>query len=126
MVDFPLRVLVVAPPGPWRDSLCVLLQANRLVAAVDEAGDVASGQAICRQSTPHLVLLDACLQDISMGEMIRGFQTDMTVRPCLVLTHSWSQELAARSAGASAVLPEGFSTIALYEALQAAVVRSFT
>lgn len=121
MVNEHVRVLVIAPPGLWRDSLRVLLLANHRVIGIDEVGDLSSGQMLFKQNNPGLILLDASLQDVSISEMVQTFSGGTAGRPCIVLTHTSHQEQAARAAGASAVLPEGFSTIALNEALNTAI-----
>lgn len=116
----PLRVLVIAPPSLWRDSLRVLLQGNHLVTSIDEAGDIASGRKLCQQNQPNLVLLDASLPELSNSDTASAFDVGAIGQRCLVLTHSYAQEQAARAAGFRATLPEGFSTTALYTALSTA------
>lgn len=56
-------MLVIAPPGLWRDSLRVSLEARYRVAVIDEVGDVTSAQKFYQQNQTNLILLDANLPE---------------------------------------------------------------
>jgi DNA-binding NarL/FixJ family response regulator len=112
MAKESLHVLVIAPPGPWRDSLRVLLRASGRVAHIEQVDNGPSGQRLLQQRRFDLALLDASLPAGDV-EQILSFGHPA----CLVFTHDRQQEQQARQAGAAAILADGFSTETFFQTL---------
>jgi DNA-binding NarL/FixJ family response regulator len=110
-------VLIIASPGRLRDGLRVLLRASARVAQIVQADDLPSGLQQIVQSPPDLVLLDADLPDGQTWEAVRQIRQCWPECGCVVLAHTTHQERMARSSGATAVLPDGFSTEALFNVI---------
>jgi hypothetical protein len=96
-------VLIIAPPGRLRDSLCVLLHASAAIERI-ELDDGAA-------APPDLIVLDAeALEDHTWPAALLDLQRRWPECACLVVTHTAGQEHRAREAGACHVLSPGFST----------------
>lgn len=121
MPDRSVHVLILAAPGPWREGLRVLLTAFRRAVTIAEAGEIATGQILIAQDPPDIILVDASLIEAKAAPVLQRIAQSAAGSLCLVLTHSSHQEQQARAAGAAAVLPDGFTTEALYAALDAAI-----
>ena len=107
-------VLIIASPGRLRDGLRVLLRASAAIAQIVQADDLPSGLQQIAQSPPDLVLLDADLPDGQTWEAVRQIRQQWPECGCVVLAHTTHQERLARLNGATAILPDGFSTEALF------------
>lgn len=103
---------MIAPPGPWRDSLRVLLQASGRVAQIAQADNGPAGLRLLQQRRFDLALLDASLLAGEAAQILRAGHP-----PCLALTHNHRQEQQARQAGAAAILADGFSTETFFQTL---------
>jgi DNA-binding NarL/FixJ family response regulator len=112
MAKDSLQVLMIARPGPWRDSLRVLLRASGRVAHIEQADNGPSGQCLLQRQRFDLVLLDAGLPTGQVAEILQNGHP-----ACLVFTHDRQQEQQARQAGAAAILADGFSTETFFQAL---------
>lgn len=112
MAQQSLQVLVIAPPGPWRDSLRVLLQASGRVDQIAQADNGLAGRRLLQLRRFDRVLLDAGLP---AGQVVEILQSGHPA--CLVFTHNRQQEQQARQTGAAAILAEGFSTETFFQTL---------
>lgn len=112
MANESLQVLIIASPGPWRDSLRVLLRASGRVGHIDQADNGPSGLRLLQRQWFDLVLLDAGLPAGEVAKILRGGHP-----ACLVFTHDQRQEQQARQAGAAAILADGFSTETFFQTL---------
>ena len=103
-------VLLIAPPGRLRDSLCVLLRASAQIERIEldngEAANWTGAASPGAVTPPDLIVLDAeALDDRAWPSLRRRWPGCA----CIVVAHTASQEHLARQAGARHVLSTGFS-----------------
>lgn len=125
MSNEPSSALIIAPPGRWRDSLRVLLQAGGLIAHVQLAEEDRAGPSCMAGDAPDLVLVDARLADGHGWWVLEQLRYDWPQARCIVLAHTLAQEQQARLAGADAVLQAGFPGEALYTTMRTLMQRSY-
>jgi two-component system response regulator NreC len=81
-----IRVVVVDDHVVLRTGLCMLLNGQRGIEVVGEAGDVAGAIAVTRRARPDVVLLDLCLPDANGSAAVAGLLRDCRGARVLVLT----------------------------------------
>ena len=113
-----VSALVVGPPGRWRNSLCVLLQANPEIVAVHQADDYANALQGFAETPPAIVLLDCGLPGEEAWQALEQIQRGWPQTRCVILTHDSTQAQRAEQSGADAVLQVGFSGETLYAAIR--------
>jgi DNA-binding NarL/FixJ family response regulator len=111
-------IFIISPPGLWRESLLVLLQASDQVVVAGQADDGSTAQLWLAAHIPSAVLLDADLPGGEAWEVLQCLKRQQPSIYCLVLAHDFHQERQARADGANQVLLAGFSAEALFAALE--------
>ncbi len=114
MDDSHIYALVIGPPGRWRSSLCVLLQANPEINAVYQAGNCIAGLQCIAEIRPAIVLLDSRLPGEECWLALSHIKRAWPQVRCVILAHDSSQEQRAVKSGTDAVLQVGFSGETLY------------
>ncbi len=114
MEDLRVSALIIAPPGRWRSSLCVLLQANPEIGAVQQADDGLAGLRYITQAQPLIVLLDGGLPGDECWLTLKHIKRAWPEVRCVILAHDSAEEQRALTSAADAVLQVGFSGEALY------------
>lgn len=110
--------VVIGPPGRWRNSLCVLLQAIPEITAVHQADDYETALQWLAEIRPAIVLLDCGLPGEEAWLALRHIQRDWPQARCLILAHDSAQAQRAETSGADAVLQVGFSGETLHTAIR--------
>lgn len=110
--------LVVAKPGPLRDSLQVLLKVILQVDAVLLADDAWAALHVVAQHRPALVLLDANLLDDGGLALLETIRTGGAWSRCLVLADNVQQCRRAKDSGADVALVKGFLAAKLIEQIR--------
>ena len=105
-----LRVLVVTPPGRWRDGLQAVVRASHLVGVVDEADDTQSALAMIAAHPPALVLLDTDLPDGRCREILMQIRNKWPHVLIVLLVNNSRERSAAVRAGADAALVRDITT----------------
>lgn len=102
--------LIVAKPGPLRDSLQALMAAMPQIEAAYEVNDlVSSAEAeMTFACGPTLVLLDCSLNGGDTWMVVRRAKTRWPQARCVFLANDVQQQQEAEAAGADAVLLKGF------------------
>ncbi len=109
-------VLVAAPPGRMRDSLCFLLRSVLGIEVAALADDCAAVSEWAAEGRPALVLLDGDLP----GEGACAVVARLAVRrlcQCIVLATCEQQRREALSAGADGALLKGYTAMELWALL---------
>lgn len=105
--------LLVAEPGPLRDSLYTMLNEILQIGAVGQASDVASAWKAITDRQPALVLLDASLGYNDVMVLLSRLEKEPRCRS-LVLADNIHQKTDIQAAGADVVLIKGFPAEKLY------------
>jgi DNA-binding NarL/FixJ family response regulator len=113
-----VSIFIISPPGLWRESLLVLLQASGHVTVAGQADDGSAAQLWLAAHIPAAVLLDADLPGDEAWEVLRRLKRQQPSIYCLVLAHDFHQERQAQVDGADQVLLAGFSAEALFAAIE--------
>ena len=101
-----MMTLIVAEPGPLRDSLVLYLQGLPQVHGVQIAEDESSALHALPEYRPGLVLIVESARRPAAG-MIRSLKAEDAAIRILVLTESSEEQLLAEMAGADIVLLNG-------------------
>ncbi len=109
-------LLLVAPPGPFRDGLRVLLQAEPRIARVMLVDSVIDAGCVLEQSPPDQIIVDTDLSDPALWSFCTLLKTLSTPLRCVVIFHTSEQQLAAQMLGFPALLA-GFQAEALFAAI---------
>ena len=110
-------VLIIAPSGPFRDGLRVLLQANSDIAQVALADTLVGGWRIFFQQSPDVIVVDANLLDQAAFETQLGYLKALTTHTRrLIIVHTQAQQQRFQSAGVPALLA-GFSAEDLFASI---------
>ncbi len=110
--------VVIGPPGRWRNSLCVLLQATPEIVAVHQADDCADALQWFAETQPSIVLLDCGLPGEDAWQALGYIKRTWPQVRCVILTHDSTQAQRAEKSGADAVLQVGFSGETLYATIR--------
>jgi|GEM_PF-958250 len=118
MIDqFP--TLIIAAPGRWRDSLCVLLQASGQIGRIWQTDNGREGLQMLVSKSPMLVLLSVNLLGHESWWTLRKIKLSSSQMPCVVFVNTAAEEMRARGTGADYVLQMGFSSESLFKVLAA-------
>jgi DNA-binding NarL/FixJ family response regulator len=109
-------IMIIMPPGRWRDSLLVLLRAIDRICIVGVVDDGWVGWEYVETQAPAAVLLDGGLPEAQVAWLLEHLSNCRPAPRCLVLAHTREQASLAISAGAH-VLEAGFSAESLFLAL---------
>jgi len=113
--------LIVARPGPLRDSLQVLLKATMRLDAVEAVDSSPAVLQTLAHPQPVVILIDFDLPDQEGPRLLARLKSDWPGSRYLVLTSHSRQTQPARAAGADAVLRKGTSAARLFETIKALV-----
>jgi DNA-binding NarL/FixJ family response regulator len=106
--------LIIGPPGRWRSSLSVLLQATPEIEAVHQADDPAAALPWIAENRPALILLDGGLPGEACPLALQQIKRTWPQVRVVILVHDSAQAQRAANAEADAVLQVGFSGETLY------------
>jgi len=110
--------LVIAQPGPLRNSLMTLLSTLPKIEIVAEANDFSTLNRITADWQPDLIVLEACTQENGLSEAIEQINRALSCTRAIVLVDTKEQYQQAISAGADAVLMKGFRADRLVEIIE--------
>lgn len=117
--------LVIAQPGPLRNSLLTLLSTLPEIEIVAEAKNLASLQHAGEELRPDLILIEAGAALNSLPEALQHFKQRWTHTRTIVLVETRKHQEMAKAAGADVVLLKGFRATRLIEQIQSLIaVRS--
>lgn len=120
----PIAVLVVARPGPLRDSLMALLRSIPGIAAVQQADDAIAGLRFAETARPALVLIDGGLPGGEAWTVLRQVQVRWPCTQSVVLTDTIQLRRRAEAAGANRALLKGFPAAKLSSMLEQLLQQS--
>jgi hypothetical protein len=97
-------LLIVAPPGPFRDSLRILLQAESRITQVICVDTLAEGDHYIGSQPPDAIVVDADLLDSTVCEAQLGQLKILTPHARrLIIVHTQTQQQWVQSAGLPAL-----------------------
>jgi DNA-binding NarL/FixJ family response regulator len=108
-------LLIVAPPGPFRDGLRILVQAEPRIARVHIVETIAEGCRSIAQQLPDNLIIDADLSDPAIWSFSMLLKTLSPPPRCTIIIHTQEQQRAAQAVAATLLV--GFTAEALFEAL---------
>ncbi|HOU14188.1 MAG TPA: response regulator [Anaerolineae bacterium] len=106
-MDARTSVLVVAKPGPLRDSLVALLKSLPQVATVEQTNTATSALRTIEVKRPALVVVDSNLPGGETWNMLNQVKARSPHTRCVVLSDTVQHYRQAEAAGASRVLLTG-------------------
>lgn len=109
-------LLIIAPPGPFRDGLRVLLQAEPRIVHVLLADTIADGSRSITQQLPDGLIIDTDLSDPAMWSFCTRLKTRSPAVHCVVIIHNQDQQTAAQKLALPTLLV-GFTAEALFAAI---------
>ena len=118
-----LQVLIVTPPGRWRDGLQAVVRASPQVGKVDEADDTQAALAMIAGHPPALILLDTDLLDGQCREILMQVRNRWPQIWSVALVDSSRERAPVLKAGADAALVRNITT-ATFGQLLADLARS--
>jgi DNA-binding NarL/FixJ family response regulator len=118
-------LLIVAPPGPFRDGLRILVQAEPRIARVHIVETIAEGCRCIAQQLPDRLIIDADLPDPALWSFGTLLKTLSPPPCCIIIIHNQEQQRAAQAVGMP-ILLAGFTAEALFDALFDAPAASLT
>ena len=110
--------LIIARPGPLRDSLQAFLLTLSQVGDVRSASDASSALKIISESCPDLVLMDSNLPGDESLTVLSRIRADGPRSRCLFLADDRRQQENAIVAGADVVLLKGCRATELFDAIE--------
>ena len=99
--------LIVAKPGPLRDSIQALMIAIPQIEAVRETSDLSSALAMVFDRCPALVLLDSGLERGEIRPAVKRVKAQWPLARCVFLADDVQQQREGESAGVDAALLKG-------------------
>lgn len=110
--------LVIAQPGPLRNSLMTLLSTLSKIEIVAEANDFSMLNRISEDWQPDLIVLEACVQENGLPQAIQQINRIWSETRAIALVDTNDQHQKAEAAGADAVLMKGFRADRLVEIIE--------
>ena len=110
--------LIVAQPGPLRDSLWAFLMSLPQIEIVRLVEDAPSALRVVTEYNPALVLVDTNLADNGVLNISRQIKVEGFQSRCLILTDNIQQQQEAIAAGADTVLVKGIPAAKLFEIIE--------
>jgi len=117
-----MPVLVVAKPGPLRDSLVTLLQALPQVLTVEQAHTAAAALQMVEAKATALVLVDSNLPGGEAWTVLNQLKIRCPAIRCVVLSETVQHCRQAEAAGANQALLSGIPAPKLSVALEGLLV----
>ena len=109
-------LLIVASPGPFRDSLRILLQSEPRITQVMFADTVAEGCERITQHPPRSIIVDTDLPDPAIWSFCTWLKTLSPAPRCAVIIHNQDQRAAAQALALPTLLA-GFRAESLFEVI---------
>ena len=116
--------LIIAKPGPLRDSLKVFLLTLPQIATVHLADDVSSALRAVTEYNPALVLIDANGFNETIWTALRRIKAKRPQSQSLVLVDDIHQQEDAVAAGADTVLIKGCPATKLFKTVERLLMTS--
>lgn len=116
--------LVIAQPGPLRNSLLTLLSTLPEIEIVAEAKTLTSLQHAGEELQPDLILIEAGSTLNGLPEALNYFKQRWKNTRTIVLVETREHEATAVSAGADVVLLKGFRAARLIKQIQSLIAVS--
>ena len=113
-----MPVLVVAKPGPLRDSLVALLKSLPQVSTVEQANTATAALRTIEVKRPALVVVDSNLPGGDAWNMLNQIKARCPHTQCVVLSDTVQHYRQAEAAGASRVLLTGIPATKLSMTLE--------
>jgi len=113
--------LVIAQPGPLRNSLLTLLSTLQEIEIVAEAKTLTSLQHAGEELQPDLILIEAGPTLNGLPEALHQFKKRWQHTRTIVLVETREHEETAVAAGADVVLLKGFRATRLIEQIQSLI-----
>ncbi len=113
--------LVIAQPGPLRNSLLTLLTTLPEIEIVAEAKNFTSLQHAGQELQPDLILIEAGPTLNGLPEALHQFKQRWAHTRTIVLVETREQEETAVTAGADVVLLKGFRATRLIKQIQSLI-----
>ncbi len=110
--------MILAEPGPLRDSLRAFLLTLPQIEAVDLVDDALSALSVVIEHRPALVLVDAGLSGNGGLTALRQIKAEGLQSRCLVLADNAQQIRHAQAIGADVALLKGFPAAKLFEIVE--------
>ncbi|HOT91873.1 MAG TPA: response regulator [Anaerolineae bacterium] len=102
-----MPVLIVARPGPLRDSLVTLLKSFPQVSTVEQATTATSALKTVESKRPALVLVDSSLPGDEAWTVLKQLKAWRPPVRCVVLSETVQHYRQAEAAGASRAILTG-------------------
>jgi DNA-binding NarL/FixJ family response regulator len=118
MMKVKTSALIVAQPGPLRDSLRTFLMSLPQVKMVRLVEDIPSALQVVTEHNPDLVLVDANLPDNGVLHIPGKLKAMQAQSRCLILVDTTQQQRKAIAAGADTVLVKGVPAAKLFETIE--------
>ena len=118
MPDQVTLALIVAKPGPLRNSLQSLMTTVRKIEIVAETDNPSALLRIGDTIQPDIVLLDASLSKDDVWAALRRIQKEWSQTRSIVLVEDSHQQQKAQAAGADFVLIKGHPAAKLIAAIE--------
>ena len=112
-----MSALIVAEPGPLRDSLYFVLRMIPGIDIVDYVNDAGWALRIVAEHRPDLVILDAGTAGDGALLVAKEVTSGGSRSPCLVFADDVQQQQRFRSAGVDAVLLKGYPAVKLLDVI---------
>ena len=110
--------LIVARPGPLRNSLQALMTTVPKIEIVAETDNPSALLRMGDAIQPDIVLLEASLSEDDVWAALRQIQSEWSQTRSIVLVESSHQQQKAQAAGADVVLIKGYPAARLIAAIE--------
>ncbi len=111
-------VLMVAQPGPLRDSLKLFLKVLPQVTGIVLACDAPSARRAVTAHHPALAVLDMGLPEANLADLVRWIGASGNSTRCLVLADDQQQQQEMATAGADIVVVKGHPAAQLFQTIE--------
>ena len=110
--------LIVARPGPLRNSLQALMTTMPQIEILAETSDPSALLRMGAEIQPHLVLMDADLPEEQVCAALRQINKGWSQTRSIVLVKDSRQQKAVQAAGADVALLKGYPAAKLIAAIE--------
>jgi len=118
MPEHVTLALIVAKPGPLRNSLQALMTTVPKIEIVAETDNPSTLLRMGNAMQPDIVLLDASLSEDDVWAALRRIRDEWLQTRSIVLVEGSHQQQRARAAGADVVLIKGYPADGLTTAIE--------
>jgi CheY-like chemotaxis protein len=118
MPEHVTLALIVAKPGPLRNSLQALMTTVPKIEIVAETDNPSALLRMGETMQPDIVLLDASLSKDDVWAALRRIQKEWSRTRSIVLVEGSQQQQRAQAAGADVVLIQGYPAAGLITAIE--------